>query len=341
MATMKAVTFGGDNAARYGDAEIPGITPSQALIRVERSGICGSDIVVYKGLNKRAKYPVIPGHEFVGTIHRLPEGYAGPLVLGARVMVIPTISCGKCWGCTHGLRHICDDIRFLGIQFEGGFCEYAAVPLANLRIVPEGLPMDLAVLAEPLAVCLHAVSLSPGIAGKKVLVFGSGPIGLTTAMVARLEGADVTVAEPLAARRLTAERMGFRTIDTANADPASVKRESTSGDGFEVYFECAGHASTFEFMIATARQRARMVAVATFKTAPAIDVFMMSRKEMAIDTCWTYLDSDCEKALDLLAAKPDLFAPLITHRFPLAEADTAMQRFIAGGDTMKVTLEVV
>lgn len=338
---MKAVTFGGDNRAEYGEAEIPAPSLNEALVRVERSGICGSDIVVYKGINKRAKYPVIPGHEFVGTVERLPEGYSGPLTPGCRVMAIPTISCGKCWGCTHGLRHICNDIKFLGIQFEGGFCEFAAVPLPNLRIVPDGLSMDLAVLAEPLAVCLHAVSLSPGIAGKKVLVFGSGPIGLTTAMVARLEGAEVLIAEPLAPRRATAERMGFRTIDTAVADAGAVKREFTGGDGFEVYFECAGHQSTFEFMIATARQRARMVAVATFKTAPAIDVFMMSRKEMSIDTCWTYLDTDCERALELLAARPELFAPLITHRFPLKDADEAMRQFIAGGDTLKVTLEVV
>lgn len=341
MNTMKAVIFRGDGKAEYTEVAIPQPGPGEALIRVVRSGICGSDIVVYKGINKRAKYPVIPGHEFVGVVEVLPAGYAGPLSLKSRVVVIPTISCGKCWGCTHGLRHICNEIKFLGIQFEGGFCEFAAVPLSNLRIVPDSLPLDLAVLAEPLAVCLHAVSWSQGISGKKVLVFGSGPIGLMTALVARLQGAEVLVAEPLEPRRKTAERMGFRTIDTATADPVTVKRDYTGDEGFEVYFECAGHQSTFEFMIATARQRARMVAVATFKSAPAIDVFMMSRKEMGIDTCWTYLDTDCEKALELLDTSPEIFKPLITHSFPLSKADEAMRLFIAGGDTLKVCLNVI
>jgi 2-desacetyl-2-hydroxyethyl bacteriochlorophyllide A dehydrogenase len=338
---MKAVIFRGDGKADYTDVEIPRIGSGEALIRVERSGICGSDIVVYKGINKRAKYPVIPGHEFVGVVEELPVGYDGPLSLKSRVVAIPTISCGKCWGCTHGLRHICNEIKFLGIQYEGGFCEFAAVPLSNLRTVPDTLSLNLAVLAEPLAVCLHAVSWSPRISGKKVLVFGSGPIGLMTAIVARLEGAEVLVAEPMEQRRKTAGRMGFSTIDTTTADPAAVKREYTGNEGFEVYFECAGHQSTFEFMIATARQRARMVAVATFKSAPAIDVFMMSRKEMGIDTCWTYLDTDCEKALELLNASPEIFKPLITHTFPLCEADEAMRLFIAGGDTLKVCLDVV
>lgn len=340
MNNMQAILFHGNSTAEFTEVEIPEISDSQALIRISYAGVCGSDIGIFKGTNKRAVYPIIPGHEFIGWVLNLPKGYKGFLQEGQRVMIIPTVSCGVCWGCKHSLRHICNDIKFLGIQFNGGFAQFATVPIANLLVLPDSLSLELGVLSEPIAVGIHAVSFVQNLRGKKILIFGGGPIGLITAMVARLEGAEVTIAEPMQERRQAAVDFGFCTINSIKDDPLEIKRTITNNEGFDVFFECAGHPSTFSYMINTTKQRGQVVVVSTFKEPPSLDIFMMSRKEMHIDISWTYLDSDCEKAISLLNANQNLFRPLITHTFLLSETEDALNKFINGGDTLKVSILV-
>ena len=337
---MKAIRFYGNEMATIEEMAVPSPSADQALIKVAYAGICGSDIAIYRGLNKRATYPVTPGHEFVGTIEKLPEHYGGCLVEGQRVMVIPTMSCGTCWGCRNGLRHICDTIKFLGIQFDGGFAEYALAEIQNLRPLPDTLSFELGVLIEPIAVAIHAVGFLKEVSKKRILVFGGGPIGLMTALIARLEGAQVIVAEPQASRRAAAQKFGFPTIDPSTADPQEIKAKYTDSIGFDAFLECAGHPSTFQFMIATAKQKSHIIIVATYKQPPFIDIFMMSRKEMHIDISWTYFDIECEQAIDVLKKDSELFRSLVTHVFPLEETDTAMHHFIDGGDTLKVSIKV-
>lgn len=337
---MKAVRFYGNEQAVIEEMDIPTPSPSQALIKVSYAGICGSDIAIYRGLNKRAVYPVTPGHEFAGTIEKLPERYEGTLKEGQRVMVIPTVSCGVCWGCKNGLRHVCDSIKFLGIQFNGGFAEYAIADVHNIRCLPTTLSTELGVLAEPVAVAIHAIGFMKEVSQKKVLVFGGGPIGLMTGLIARLKGAEVVIAEPQASRRLAAERLGFVAFDPSTVDPKDIKRDYTNSIGFDAFFECAGHPSTFAFIIETAKQKSQIIIVATYKQPPVLDIFMMSRKELHIDISWTYYDVECEQAIKLLDEHKKLFSPLVTHVFLLEDTDTAMQYFINGGDTLKVSIKV-
>lgn len=337
---MKAIRFYGNEKAVIEEIDIPEPTNSHALIRVAYAGICGSDIAIYRGTNRRATYPVTPGHEFVGSIVKLPRNYSGKFVEGQRVMVIPTVSCGTCWGCSNGFRHICDSIKFLGIQFNGGFAEYVMADVENLRLLPDTLPFELGVLAEPIAVGIHAVGFMKEICGKKIIVFGGGPIGLITALVARLKGAQVIIAEPQSSRRAAAQRFGFIAIDPSNVDTQEIKTKFTDSIGFDGFFDCAGHPSTFNFMIATAKQKSHIVIVATYKQPPVLDIFMMSRKEMHIDISWTYFDDECEESIDLINKNQELFTPLITHIFPLEDTNTAMKCFIDGGNTLKVSIKV-
>lgn len=337
---MQAIQFDGTSRALQVDLEIPTIASHEALVRIDRVGICGSDIAIFLGKNKRAKYPVVPGHEFVGTIHRLPDTYTGAFAVGDRVMVIPTMSCRSCDTCANGNRHVCTDIKFLGIQFDGGLAEYTLAPILNLRKIPEGLPFELAVLAEPLAVGIHGVSYAQLRLNQKVLVFGAGPIGLVCALLARMSGAKVVIAEPSEARRAQAQQFGFTTLDPRDTTPAQAMELAGAKEGFDAFLECAGHPSTFDYMIRCARHHAPIVIVGTFKEPPALDIFMMSRKELHIRICWTYRDEECEAALELLHDNPDLFRPLITHTFPLQQAEAAMQLVQQAGQSLKVVLEV-
>ena len=337
---MRAISFDGTSAALAEDLPIPDIGSDEALVRIDRVGICGSDIAIFQGKNKRAANPVVPGHEFVGTVDRLPASHRGPLSVGDRVLVIPTVSCAQCGTCLSGNRHVCPDIKFLGIQFDGGFAEYVRAPIANLRRIPDSLPFELAVLAEPLAVGLHGLSFADLRLNQQVLVFGAGPIGLVVAILARMSGARVLIAEPSESRRVQARAFGFDAIDPLVTTPAQALALTASPEGFDAFFECAGHASTFDYMLKCAAHHAPVVIVGTFKEPPAIDIFMMSRKEMRILISWTYRDADCETALRLLDTRPDEFRALISHSFPLEKAQDAMRLVQQAGNSLKVVLTV-
>ena len=140
--------------------------------------------------------------------------------------------------------------------------------------------------------------------------------------------------------RSQAQQFGFTTLDPRDTTPAQAMEVAGAKEGFDAFLECAGHPSTFDYMIKCARHHAPIVIVGTFKEPPALDIFMMSRKELHIKICWTYRDGECEAALELLHDNPVLFRPLITHTFPLQQAEAAMQLVQQAGQSLKVVLEV-
>jgi (R,R)-butanediol dehydrogenase/meso-butanediol dehydrogenase/diacetyl reductase len=192
---MKAAVFDGHCGVRIVGCPIPEIGINEALIKVKYVGICGSDITLYMGKNHRAKIPVIPGHEFVGDIVDIKDKASTGFTIGNRVAVIPTLTCNSCELCKTGRRHLCKAIHFIGIQTDGGFAEYAKVPVANLIHIPAGMVFEKAVLVEPVAVASHAIRLARLEVGDFAVIIGAGPIGLLVAMLARYSGCEVLMSE--------------------------------------------------------------------------------------------------------------------------------------------------
>src|SRR6476659_6779203 len=184
---MKALVVHGAGDLRFDDLPAQAPEPGQVLVRNTHGGICGSDLHYYKHGAVGAfslREPLVLGHEVVGRIEYDPSG---ALAAGTPVAIHPATPCGHCPECLTGVRNVCRNARYFGSaasfpHTQGGFSEYMIVRQDQIRMLPDTLPLSRAVLAEPLAVGLHALNRAGGVAGAKVLVGGSGPIGTLAAV---------------------------------------------------------------------------------------------------------------------------------------------------------------
>lgn len=234
----------------------------EALVQVGLTGVCGSDVHIFNGDIPIAKTPVIPGHEFMGTVAALqgrqPEGIA----VGQRVAVHPLVSCGTCAACKRGHPHVCVKLVVIGVNRDGAFAEYVSVPSERLVPLDDDLPDEVAALAEPFAVGYHACRRAALGTGERVLVIGGGPIGLFAAMVARRLGAtDIAITEPVEARRDFAESHGFRAFDPLQESCLSDLAEQSAGDGFDVIVETSGVDAGVNVAVEAAAPRGRIASL--------------------------------------------------------------------------------
>ncbi|WP_034944061.1 L-idonate 5-dehydrogenase [Erwinia oleae] len=243
--TVKAVIVSAAHEVHYEDRTIEW-DDRQVLVRVDRGGICGSDIHYYQ--HGRAgmsvlKSPMVLGHEFVGVIDSAPQ--ESGLQIGQRVAVNPSCPCQRCTFCLAGKQNLCRSMRFMGsAQFfphvNGGFAEYVAVDA--VQCIPYEAQADAKIIAfaEPLAVCIHAIRQAGDLTGKRVLVTGAGPIGCLVIAAALASGATEVAATDISERcRTLAEEMGAsQTVDPRDED--SVADWRNNGGVFDVCFEASG-----------------------------------------------------------------------------------------------------
>lgn len=229
------------------EAPVPTPRGSEVLVRVEASGVCGSDRAIFAG-HHPIRPPVVLGHEYAGVVAECGPDVVG-LHRGDRVAVDPNIMCGRCAFCRRGQVQLCPNITPLGIARPGGFAEYSLVPEANAYVLPEGVSFDEAAFVEPLACCVRGIQQADVQLGDAVVVLGAGPIGLLLAQLARLRGAAIVAsADPIAGRRQLAERVGVDVAVDA-ADDVSVREavmELTEGLGADVVIEASGRTSAAE-----------------------------------------------------------------------------------------------
>ena len=175
------------------EKDMPKVNSKEALIRITAAGIRGSDVHAYIGKHPFRTPPSILGHEIVGEIVEIGNKVVN-FKVGDRVTVEPQIGCGHCPTCERGFYNLCEKKVILGTkEWDGGFAEYIVAPEQTLYEIPRSLSIDQAVLAEPLAVGVHAVNIAGIEKGDKVAILGSGPIGLLTAVVAHYKGQQQSV----------------------------------------------------------------------------------------------------------------------------------------------------
>lgn len=228
---MKAALLKKWNEMEVKEIEKPQLHEGHALIKMRYAGVCGSDITVYTGKHPTATAPVVIGHEIFGTIEDIRG--KSEFKKGDRVTVEPLISCGECEACRKGYKHVCKNLKLLGIHENGGYAEYTQASNEKLVKVPDTLSDELAALSEPFAVGYHVCSRAGVGKGKSVLVIGAGPIGLVVALSAQHFGGDVVVSEVNAKRLAVAEKLGINTVDPTKKDIPAILGEYTSGNGFD------------------------------------------------------------------------------------------------------------
>ncbi len=290
---MRALYLTGDETTEMREAPPPVPDSGEVLVDVSRAGLCGSDMHFWHGHFKLRPLPIILGHEFTGTVVDGPG-------TGQRVAVNPMTTCETCTACTTGYRHLCAQRGLIGVHAEGGFAERVAVPERCLTPIPDTLAAEAAVLAEPLAVCVHTarVGLSrhtapPG--ETRVTVLGGGAIGLLCAMAFREMGvAEVRLAEPNAGRRATASRVLAADV----YDPVAMDPGAETAD---LVCDAVGSATTRAAAMRLVRPGGTIAHVGLQEADGGVDFLMLTRMEVTFVGTYCYNDDDFAEAVRLLA----------------------------------------
>ena len=332
---MKAVRWVATNEVDVVRVPVPEVPAGWALVRIAYNGICGTDLSILHGLHPRAAHDLILGHEMSGWVET--AGATGPAA-GTLVVVEPLISCGTCRSCKNGLSHVCRSLGLYGIDAPGGMAQFVALPPEVLHAVPGSVDPRTATLAEPLAVAVHAVELSGLVPGDVVAVYGAGPIGVLTALVARHAGASaVVITEPSAWRREVAASLGF-TVVAPGSTMAETLAPLTDGEGADVTFDSAAHPSVAAELAATTRVRGRIVVVGVYKQPVAVDLQAVCFKEQTMAGVRVYTSADVRRAIHLIATDALGLDRFPTKAFALADVTAAFDAATSGQDCLKVLL---
>lgn len=330
---MRAVVIPEARRIELRDVPTPTPGPDQVLLRVAYVGICGSDLNYYaRGATGEysLREPLVPGHELSATVELDPSGTLAP---GTPVTVHPA----RFGAPTPGLEdapHLWPGGSYLGSaatwpHTQGAASELLVVASRMVRVLPAGLPLRRAALAEPLAVALHGIALGGGVAGKRVLVSGAGPIGLLAIAASVAQGAsEVVAADVLAAPLERARALGAAAVVhlAANEGPQEVP-----ADAFDVVLECSGAAPAVTTAIRAARRRGTVVQLGMLANEPRpINLAPMLAKELTLVGTFRFAD-EIDDAVAMLAAHPEL-EQVITHEFGIDDDDTLVTAFTTARD---------
>ena len=331
---MKAITIVKPGRVEIREIERPVIGENEALLRPLYGGICGSDLNSFRGTNAYMSYPRIPGHEFSCEIVEIGENDRG-FKVGDVVTANPYFNCGECYACRHGLVNACMSNQTMGVQRDGGFSEYFAMPVSRL-IDGKGLDARTLALIEPFCIGYHGIQRAGVKEGDRVLVVGAGTIGVLAAIAARSRGARVWICDVAPKKLSYALRFGLEGAvlnDGPEALPRAVK-EITGGDGFDVTVECVGLPSTFQNCLDAACFGGRVAVIGVGKHNIDLDFTIIQKKELNIFGSRNALTTDFEDLIDTVKARGLKLDDVITDVYPFDEAARAFEEFDRGANSM-------
>jgi L-idonate 5-dehydrogenase len=324
---MRAVFIEGKLDLAERDVPTPEPGEGEVRLRMAYGGICGSDLHYYlEGANGEyvVREPLVPGHEVSGTVDADPSG---ELPCGAPVTVHPAVF-GRPESGIEDLPHLWPGGSYLGSastwpHTQGGMSEYLVVRRDMVRLLPDGLPLRRAALAEPLAVALHALNVAGGVAGERVLVSGSGPIGLLAAAAARVRvAAEVVSTDVLSGPLDRARALGVdRTLQIGTDEIPAL--------AFDVVVECSGVPAALSPALVGARRGGIVVQVGMVPDAARpVNLAPLIAKELQLRGSFRFLD-EIDEAVEMLTEHPELES-IITHDLP---AERAVEAFEAARDS--------
>jgi threonine 3-dehydrogenase len=322
------------------DVPMPTIGINDVLIRVVRTGICGTDLHIYKWdawAQKTIPVPMVVGHEFVGEIvevgSNVQDFHPGEIVSGEGHVV-----CGHCRNCLAGRRHLCKDTKGVGVNRPGAFAEYLALPMTNVWVHDPEIPRDVQSIFDPFGNAVHT-ALSFELLGEDVLITGAGPIGCMAAAVVRHAGARNVVVTDLNPYRLAlARRLGATlAVDPRTTPLAQVQKQLGMREGFDVGLEMSGNPAAFRDLLANLCHGGKVAILGIPEREFAIDwnlvIFnMLTLKGIygrEMYETWYKMTVMLQSGLDI--------GPIITHRFPYTEFQKGFDA-MQSGECGKVVL---
>ncbi len=339
---MRALVYVGPERMEMQDLPTPTPGEGEVLLQVSAAGICGSDIHGFLGHSERRQPGLVMGHETVARIAGVSSGVTG-WKESQRVCFNPLVSCRSCPACLAGRQNVCPDWKIFGMdRLHGTYAEYVSVPTCQLFSLPESLPEAEAILAEPMAVAIHAFRISLVEAPRTMVIVGAGPIGALALLLAKIRGVpkvcviDVNDARLAAARTLGADL----TIHSGRENAEEVLRSWTEGRGAEHVVEAVGHAATRRAAVAACGKGGRLLFLGLAENDSPLPWIEMTRNELSVFTSFAYTPRDFEASVRLLETRPFDLKPW-TDTMPLGEGEAAFRKMAHDpGATLKLMLKV-
>ncbi len=341
MKTMKALVKRKSEVGIWlEDVPVPTIGINDVLIKVLRTGICGTDLHIYKWdawAQKTIPVPLVIGHEFVGEIVEVGSNVTdfeiGEIVSGEGHVV-----CGRCRNCLAGRRHLCKATQGVGVNRPGAFAEYVALPYSNVWVHDAKIPRDIQSIFDPYGNAVHT-ALTFDILGEDVLITGAGPIGCMAAAIVKHAGARHVVVTDMNPYRLQlAKKLGAtRVVDVRTEKLKDVQAELGMKEGFDVGLEMSGNGNAFRDMLSSMAHGGKIAILGIPDREIAIDwnvvIFnMLTLKGIygrEMYETWYYMTVMLQSGLDI--------SPIVTHRYPWHEYQKGFDAMLSG-DCGKVVL---
>jgi 2-desacetyl-2-hydroxyethyl bacteriochlorophyllide A dehydrogenase len=328
---MRAVTFQAAGVVSVEDRPEPElIDPEDAIVRIEATGVCGSDLHIYHGRVKIEPGFTI-GHEYVGTVVAAGEGVR-TVAAGDRVLGCFQTACGRCWFCRRGLYHRCEESRTFGHgatlgSLQGTQADMALVPHADLvlRRVPEGMSSDVALFAgDVMGTGFHAVEASGLRPGDVAAVLGLGPVGLCAVQAAKAVGAaHVFAIDNVPERLAMAESFGAEPIHLGEQDAREIVRSATEGRGVDVSIDAVGDPKVLESAIRLTRSCGSIQCIGVYAERAEVHMGLLWLKALNLRGGHANVIGHVDRVLAMMASGVLDPSPLVTHHMTLEQAPEA------------------
>jgi len=330
--SMYAAVFHGPLDLRVEQVRTPHVGEDDVLVEVEATGICGSDIRVYKG-EKAARQGSILGHEVAGTVKTTGNRVTG-IEAGDRVAIYPVIFCGRCHFCLGGHPNMCEHRVTLGYQLDGGMAELMLVPApmvskGNIFKIPDSVPFEHAAITEPLACTVNSIDLCKVKTGSSILIIGAGPMGLMNLLVARAAGASKIIVSEVNPERLSkARELGADiTVDPSRERLIDVVKAETNGLGVDAAVPSVGLPDVIEAALLAVKKQG-IINIFAGSAPDAKITFnpnLIHYNELTLTANQNAPPSCFARALELMNSKQVDVGKLITHRFALKDVPEAFR----------------
>lgn len=337
---MKSIQIIRPGEIELREIPMPERKPGEALLKILCCGVCGADVASFTGNQPFTTYPRIPGHEFSAEIVEIGENGCG-LQKGDLVTANPYFNCGHCYACERGLVNACTDNQTMGVQRDGSFCEYVAMPVE--RIIPGGgLSARELALIEPFAISCHALSRATVKRGDHVLIMGAGPIGLFALMKAKAVGAHVAIADLLDSRLALAQSYGAdMVIHSKNDDLLKQSSLFTGKNGFDVCVEACGAPETFLACIEQAAHGANIILIGNGKRETSFVHSILLKKELNLFGSRNAYTRDFEELIALVAAGKADIMKMVSGVYQMERAADAFKALSQNdGSLAKILIQI-
>lgn len=340
---MRQVVMTAPGIMKYKNVPIPGaLKENEVLLRIQKIGICGSDIHVYHGKHPSVIFPVVQGHEFSAIIEAVGKSVT-KLVPGMRATARPQLVCGICRPCRRGQYNICQELKVQGFHSPGVAQDLFIVPEERVVAFPDSVNFNHGAMIEPVAVAAHSTGRARSLEGKNVVVTGAGTIGNLVAQFAKTRGANKILITDVSDYRLNiAKECGIDEVLNVAKYSFEEKVNTFFGEeGFQVGFEAAGVQSSLDVLVKNIEKGSEIIIIGVYAENPVVNMLYLGEHELKMIGSLMYLHEDYLEALESIVSFKIKLDPLITNHFPF-EKYVEAYRFIEEqkDKSMKVIIDL-